>query len=322
MKIVFICARSYPSIGGVERHVEEVSDRLKAKGHEVIVLSEDNGLSFGEPGPMKKFRIWYQMIRRIPLFLSSDIVHVHDVFFWYFPVRILLFFKPVFATFHGYEGVVPPTKRAVLIRRLGELLSKKTIEVGAYIQTWYGTHPTKVIYGGSTYIISKPPESKRSKKHLRFILIGRLTDDIGLPLYIRFFAHLKKLKIPYSLDVYGDGPYKKSIATYGSVHGFVEELIQPIIDADVVCASSYLTMIDALSCGKPVLAFYDNALKKDYLEAFPLSDTIVITDTVDAAYQQLIECQQHWNAEKIAAETQKNFSWNTIVNEYLALWKK
>ncbi len=322
MKIVFICARSYPSIGGVERHVEEISERLKAKGHEIIVLSEDEELTFGKPGFLKKFRIWYQMIRRIPLFLSADIVHVHDVFFWYLPVRFLLFFKPVYTTFHGYEGVVPPTKKAVFLRKLSALLSKKTIEVGAYIQKWYGTHPTKVIYGGSTYIISKPSQSSYSKKKLRFVLIGRLTSDIGLPQYVKFFAQLKKNKVSHTLDVYGDGPHRKSIEKYGDVHGFVDDLVQPTIDADVVCASSYLTMIDALSFGKPVLAFYDNTLKKEYLETFPLANNIVMSITVDNVYEKLVNLQKDWNAERVAEATQKTFSWDVIVNDYLDLWKK
>jgi glycosyltransferase involved in cell wall biosynthesis len=82
MKIVFVCARYYPSIGGVERHVEEISERLRAKEHEVIIVSEDEAHPFGKPGFMKKFRIWFYMIRHIPLFLSADASFVVDVTNW------------------------------------------------------------------------------------------------------------------------------------------------------------------------------------------------------------------------------------------------
>lgn len=321
MKIVFLCARYRPSIGGVERHVEEISERLVAKGHTVTILSEGD-LNFGKPGFMKKFRIWAKMIQQIPLFLSADVIHIHDVFFWYLPVRVLLFFKPVYATFHGYEGVVPPTRKSVFLRKLSEFLSKKTIEVGSYIQKWYGTHPTKVIYGGSTYIISKPVENAKDRNKTSYALIGRLTEDIGLPLYVKFFSTLKKNKIPYSLDVYGDGPYKSRIEKYGRVHGIVDETMQAIIKADIICASSYLSIIDALSFGKPVLAFYNNPLKKDYLYGFPLLQHIMVSDNVDDAVMKIESRNKEWNARKIIEETHSAFSWDQIMKDYLELWKK
>ncbi len=329
MKIVFICARYRPSIGGVERHVEEISERLLAKDHSVTIVCEgdsNNGdnviyMDFGKTGFMKKFRIWGKMLRRIPLFLSADVIHIHDVFFWYLPVRAVLFFKPVFTTFHGYEGVVPPTKKSIFLRRLSEFLSKKTIEVGSYIQKWYGTHPARVIYGGSTYIISKPIEETKNKKRISFALIGRLTGDIGLPLYIKFFANLKKNKIPFTLDVYGDGPYKKKIEKYGRVHGVVNETMQAIIKADVVCSSSYLTMIDALSFGKPVLALYNNPLKKDYLLGFPLLKYIAVSDSVDEAVSKIEDHSKNRSPQKIIEETQSTFSWDSITKDYLELWK-
>ena len=40
MKIVFITPSFYPSIGGVEKHVFEISKRLVEKGNEVTVLTE------------------------------------------------------------------------------------------------------------------------------------------------------------------------------------------------------------------------------------------------------------------------------------------
>ena len=338
MKVVFLCARYYPSIGGVERHVQEIAERLMQKGHEVHIVCESadaeathkkniDGITitylyFGPVGFFKKFRIWSVMIRNISLFISADVVHIHDVFFWYLPIRFLLFFKPVFSTFHGYEGVVPPTKKAIFQRRMSEFLSQKTIEVGAYIQKWYGTHPTSVIYGGCTFLISPHSITTTLSTPLSFVLIGRLSDDIGLPLYVEFFAALKKKRIPYQLDVYGDGPYSSKIAQYGKVHGFIDDLMKPIINADIVCASSYLTMIDALSCGKTVIAFYNNPLKKDYLESFPMHASIIATDKVVDALQKVSNLTESQSVEELVSKAHAHFSWDTIVKEYLALWKK
>src|SRR6266576_1167024 len=92
MKIVFLCRLFYPHIGGVEKHVMEVSQRLIKKGHEVTVITEMpigvsnknrlphfekselattesvNGIkiyriSVGRDDRLKKFRIWKEMWR-------------------------------------------------------------------------------------------------------------------------------------------------------------------------------------------------------------------------------------------------------------------
>ena len=41
MRIAQVCPRYSPYIGGVETHVEEISKRLVARGHEVTVITTD-----------------------------------------------------------------------------------------------------------------------------------------------------------------------------------------------------------------------------------------------------------------------------------------
>ncbi len=336
---MFICARFYPDIGGVERHVREVGARLVEKKHEVSVITEKtsnpmlnesiniDGISvdridFGKSGIFKKFRIWTEILKRLPLFLQADVIHIHDVFFWYLPVRFLLFWKPVYATFHGYEGVVPPKSKAVFYRRLGAFLSKGTIEVGRYVQKWYGTKPDIVVYGGvSKEVLNMHIDNGRKSDTLRFACIGRLAQDIGVDSYVRFFSHLRDKKIPFTLDVYGDGPMQKKIEKYGTVHGFVKDLSTKIQKSDIVCASSYLTMIDACALGKPIIAFYENELKKDYLKEFPLKEGVIATDLIEDATIYILE-KKFTSSQEIAKKARELFSWDRITNEYLTLWKK
>lgn len=337
MKIVFVCPRFYPEIGGVERHVREVGKRLIEQGHTIDVVCETTAareitwvfgmrvhyLSFATPGFFKKFRIWASMLTRIPFFLKADVIHIHDVFFWYFPLRFLLFWKPVYATFHGYEGVVPPRPKAVLIRRLSSFLATRTIEIGYFIQKWYGTKPNIVLYGGVSEEIEKVETTGDTETNAprRFVLLGRLSQDIGIDLYMRFFSYLREKKVPYMLDIYGEGPYRKKLERYGTVHSFVKDTFPIIKKVDIVCASSYLTMIDACAAGKQVLAFYDNALKKDYLMEFPLRQYMVITDSVEEAFEGLFS-KQHFSKAACVQEARAIFSWDTVVDRYLTLWKK
>src|SRR5487761_965580 len=98
MKIVFLCRRFYPHIGGVEKHVMEISKRLIQDKHEVIVITEISEktrltdekdtikifrINAGKNNWFKKFRIWKEMLRLRKLIQGADVVHCHDVFFWY-----------------------------------------------------------------------------------------------------------------------------------------------------------------------------------------------------------------------------------------------
>ncbi|KXK11101.1 MAG: Glycosyl transferase group 1 [Microgenomates bacterium OLB23] len=317
--------------------MQEVAERLVAKGHEVTVVCErqrahDESMSNVEGitvqylflvrrASSKNFRIWLALLQRARLFATADIVHIHDVFVWYVPLRFLLFFKPVFTTFHGYEGVYPPAKKAVLLRRLSAALSKKTIEVGAYIATWYGTKPDVIVYGGATYLITTPPPML-PKKTLRIAFIGRLAKDIGVKHYIKFFSILKKKHITHTVEIYGDGPMKKSMQHYGTLHGIVSETLDAVKNADLVCASSYLSIIDALSFGRPVIALYGNPLKQQYLEEFPLRKYIVVANNPQKALEDYTNLMKHWDAVQVARETQNTFSWDSVVKTYRSIWKK
>ena len=119
MKILFFSRLFYPHIGGVEKHVFEVSKLLVKKGHEVTVITEQyspelklrkmiEGIEvFRIPkykeGKFKKFKIWKWTLNNNQLIKNADIVHCHDVFFWYLPFRLLFPFKKVITTFHGHE---------------------------------------------------------------------------------------------------------------------------------------------------------------------------------------------------------------------------
>ena len=180
MKVLFLTRRFYPDIGGVEKHVLEVSKRLIERGHDVTVIAENYHsihqsdtqyikskqpvksiqnddfvvekikvyrIYGGRDNWFKKFRIWLGMWELINVVRDADIIHCHDVFFWYVPFRFLFPEKKVFTTFHGFEGY-PVKKKEILVRKVSEFLSRGTISVGSFIKKWYGTNSDYIIYGG------------------------------------------------------------------------------------------------------------------------------------------------------------------------------
>ena len=163
MTIVFFTHRFWPEIGGVEKHALEVALELVKRGHKVTVLAENNGnLKDGEiyngieiiririhtSERLKKFIIWKWLFINRKLIEKADVIHCHDVFFWFLPFRFLYPKKPVFTTFHGYETKFPPSYKAILMRKISEKLSFGNICIGDYIKKWYGTKPDFITYGG------------------------------------------------------------------------------------------------------------------------------------------------------------------------------
>ena len=101
MNVVFFARHFYPHIGGVEKHLFKISEILSKK-HTITVVTEqhDTSLPLSErydnihiyripikgSEKNKKFEIWKYLYKHREIIRSSDIIHIHDVFFWFFCV--------------------------------------------------------------------------------------------------------------------------------------------------------------------------------------------------------------------------------------------
>ena len=227
MKVLFLSRRFYPEIGGVEKHTLEIGKRLVKKGYKVTVIAEKPQITHSldkhsssssakatgsvagihyvkidacKDNWFKKFRIWKELWRYRRLIRESDIVHCHDVFFWYLPFRFIFPTKKVFTTFHGYEGNKIPGKKAVFMHKLAEKLSRGNICVGYFLKKWYGTKATFVIYGAVDLNKFKAKNSKNEA-----VFVGRLEKETGIMKYLEALRILKDKKIDLKLTVLGSG---------------------------------------------------------------------------------------------------------------------
>lgn len=156
MNVLFLTRLYWPHVGGVEKHVERISEILKKK-HEITIVCERHDpllLDFEQRRGVKIYRIsgsdkwtiWKWWLVHLQLIKQADIVHVHDVFFWFLPFRLPYWFKKVYVTFHGYEGAVP-TRKQVFWHRLAAKLTRGNICIGDFHRKWYGVKPDFVSYG-------------------------------------------------------------------------------------------------------------------------------------------------------------------------------
>src|SRR3989344_5941704 len=306
MKILFLSPYFYPHIGGVEKHAYILASSLMKKGHSVVIITKkhNNKLkSYEEVDALKIYRFnqpkvkylgliytWFWLLLHFNLIYKSDIIHCHDIFVWYLPFRLLLPNKPVFTTFHGWEGIYPiPFK--------------------------------KISYGAVS-----TPKVPGSKVRNEIVYVGRLDSDTGLLIFLTVLDLLKKIKdISFSVNFCGDGELKTQCAKYGRVHGFVDPA--PYLSKARFCfASGYLSILEAMANKCIILTGYDNDLKKDYYLDTPFSKWINSSNNPEILAKKIIRFYFNTKLTQNAIESGYNWikgqTWETLLNDYLSLWKK
>lgn len=346
MNIIFFTRRFYPQIGGVETHVLELSKELIKRGHNITVISEqiDNfwekekkqsssttkgirvlKIQTGKSEKLKKFRIWFYLLKKREIIKKADIIHCHDVFFWYLPFLFLYPKKKVFTTFHGHETKFPPSKKAVVIRKISEKFSYGNICVGDYIKKWYKTNPNDVVYGGVRHTNPDKNVLLENKKHLEIVYIGRLQKDMGIDTYSEGLRLLKDKNINFSFNAYGEGDMRTEVEKYGTINSFKENINDVIKKSDIILCSSYLTMLQALEAGKIVIAVYENELKEAYLKDSPFSKFIYICKNAKEVANVISSIAvEPWKSKSMlnnGHKWAKEQTWEKIASTYIKLWK-
>jgi len=332
MTICFFTRSFYPNIGGVERHILEISKILAKKNHKIIIIAEGSGLDkrlqiknidthyikTGRNQKLKKLTIWIWLWKHRSLFLKADVLHAHDVYFWYLPFRFLYLTKRSYVTFHGYESY-PIKFKAILIRKLSELCSNGNICIGDFIRKWYKTKPSFVSYGGVNPILTHKRPFTRSA-----IFIGRLDEQTGIETYEDAVGNIRKDRAPFTFAVVGDGPLKQSLSTKDRLLGFVEAPEKLMVTYRFAFVSRYLAMLEAMAAKRLVFAVYDNPVKEDYLKMSPFSNFAVIVKNPKDLSDKIIYFLNHRKEEEEIIEKAyswaKKQTWENVTELYLRLW--
>ncbi len=332
MKIIFLTRRFMPDRGGVEKHVYEISKILIKKGHQVTVITESPGESnqFEDikirrmenlpHGRIRKFFIWFWIIRNKKIFEKADVVHAHDVYYQYFPLKLLFLSKKSFVTFHGYE-TYPISKKAIIIRKLSEKMADGNIVVGEFMKKWYGVSPTYVIYGGV----------KLSKKYLKpvrinsAVFIGRLDEHTGILDYAKAIELIRNNYPNFEFKIIGEGPYFRKLKKFKPA-GFINDPSKYLSRYNFAFVSRYLSILEAFSYKRLVFALYDNPVKKDYLEMTPFAKFIITADTSDKLARKVMYFQKNPKQAKKFIDGGykwvKSQTWESVADIYLKLWRK
>jgi glycosyltransferase involved in cell wall biosynthesis len=340
MKIIFFSRLFYPHIGGVEKHVFQVSKELIKNGHTVSVVTEmytKKLLEFEEYHKIKIFRIpigineknkkyaiWKWMLKYRNQIIDADVIHCHDVFYWYLPLKFLYPFKKVYTTFHGYEGDNIPDWKSRLNHLIAEKLSDGNVCVGDFLTKWYKTRPSFITYGG---VVPQKSIGNNPNKFRIAAFVGRLESETGFVEYLKALAKLSDEGMKIKLLVFGDGRQRQEIEKYKKkvnivFYGFVEDIEKRIKSSDLIFTSRYLAMLEALSIKKTIIALYNNRIKEDYLKMSPFSKYVVIAKDHEEVVRAIINHGQ--NSTKIQLDKgyvwASQQTWIKLTKQYLRLW--
>lgn len=340
MNILFVTQYYLPSIGGVQKHIREVTDQFLADGHRVdIIVTESCGNApYENEGARSIYRLrkWrgrtgilLQMSSLFHLFRQAHIIHFHDFStFWKYGLWLLpvlkLLRKKVYLTFHGWEGRCPPAKSIVIKRKICALLADGNICIGHFIEKWYRMRADIVSYGG----VKRARELTGEKKDAVFV--GRLSGDTGITEYVNAWKEINVQFPGLRLIICGDGPLRKTLEElvarkkimYIEFKGFVKEPETYVKNAAVVFTSGYLGMLEAFSQKKPVIASCDSELKRDYLEMMPGSRDImwIARDSGEIAACVKEALQDNEKTERAYRFSLEN-TWERVKRDYYSLWK-
>lgn len=325
-----------PHIGGVERHLMGITGTLIEKGNKVTIITEqyDPYIPLEEKTKSlkiyriphnllkSKIKIWKWLFDKESMIRHYDIVHVHDVFWWYLPLRCIGKKPPVYITFHGYEpGRTPPLRRK-LARKIYEKLSEDSLLIGAYLNKWYLTKSRNISYGAASIMKFRLPKNNNT------IFMGRLSDDTGIKTYLKAIKHFNK---KLYLDIYGKGPLEKKIIAMinknripAAVHGTINDISGALKSSRYVFASQYLSILEAMQARRLVLAVYDNEIKKDYLYCHPQAHNMIIAGSGMELAEKFNNLKPETEIKMIdeAYRWAKDQTWEKLTELYLNLWQK
>jgi glycosyltransferase involved in cell wall biosynthesis len=223
-------------------------------------------------------------------------------------------------TFHGYESY-PISIKALIIRKIAEILTNGNISIGKFIGKWYKTKADIVSYGA---VKLQDFKLRNSVSRYDAIFVSRLDEHTGIITYLDTVQKLRDRGIDFSLLVLGEGKYYEAAEKTAIVKGFVKNPERYYKYAQFAFVSRYLAILEAFASRKLVFAVYDNPIKHDYLTMTPYKNWIIIEKDANKLANRIEYYKNNPKKAKekidIAYEWVQKQTWDKLSKDYLKLW--
>ncbi len=270
-----------------------------------------------------------------------DIIHIHDPYLPLIAWEIIKKAKvPIVTTFHtawdensGFNiinGFIPLFQN-YFSRVSGSIFVSK---IGKKI--WGSLLPVKVkkvvINNGVHSNLFYPSENKN--KIITLLFVARIVPRKGLMILLKTLKNLVKDVSNIKLIVLGDGPHLitcKKYAKDNKLENFVEfkgyitgkDKIKYYQGSDIFCApyrneNFAITLLEAMSCGIPIVGFDSNGIK-EILTGYPDDDLIVPyknTQLLGKAIKSLaLDSSKRKRIKNWLLKKRKEYTWEKIAKE-------
>ncbi|MHA2265413.1 MAG: glycosyltransferase family 4 protein [Candidatus Thorarchaeota archaeon] len=343
-RVLMIAPRYRPAVGGIERHLEKVTKILVEKGLSVTILAPTHVAGLTQTETIDKVNIiripfgWdrnpflsylWMISRRLNLKRYS-IVHVHGtmpLLSLYLPLRLLNGQIPVYATFHGFERDPVPAYFKVM-RRIARRLVRRSLCIGHFIRTIYGEVCDLVSIGA----VDQPERQETERGGL--VYIGRIEKDTGIADYIEAMRILsEKYSLMPQLTVYGRGYLQEKLERIADSHGLkvdfagLAESSTKGLRSKLIClGAGYLSMLEAMSLGLPVVTVAATQLKYEYhkgvlTEGGHISIQTTAERVADEIARLLKNPELIRRISRRGVEFTKKMTWENLAKLYIEMWK-
>lgn len=237
LKILRVASSLYPEVnGGVGLHVDQMSRQQASKGHQVTVLTSDNG---NHSLPRQEKRGGYSIIRHreiirpldnsiIPGILRSirklassyDVIHAHSHL--YFSTNVAAVISkvsntPLAVTNHGlFSQTAPQLVQKIYIPTIARPTLNAADRIFCYTELARAelrernvSTPVSVIPNGINCDSFKPEPTIETEKQILFV--GRLKKGKGPHYLIQAFASIASQYPELTLKIVGDGPMRDQL---------------------------------------------------------------------------------------------------------------
>lgn len=299
LKILMVCARYFPFMGGIETHIHEVATRLAAQGHAVTILTTDPGGKWPPEemvGGVHVVRVKAYPKNRdyyiAPQIASSvmngdwDIVHVQGYHTAVPPLAMVAAHRrniPFVVTFHsgghssGFRNLLRAPQRALLapiIRKAAQLIGVSEFEADFFSRTMGVPREQFTVVPNGAQLPEVAPASPDAEPNTLILSIGRLERYKGHHRAIQAYAKLRAHRPDLKLRILGEGPYRSEL----------EALVRKLgLNGNVyiggIPSTERKQMAELLSRAAVVLLLSDyEAHPVAVMEALSLKKPVIVTD--------------------------------------------
>lgn len=341
MDILQVTPRYPPQSGGVESHVQQISERLVDRGHDVTVVTADarkegkqrdqqNGVvvrRYQSLAPNDAIHFCPQITTAVRA-SDAEIVHAHNYH------SLPLIFAALGAgsrrfvvTTHYHGGSTSSIRKRLLsvyhpIGRWAVQRADKVISVSEWerdqLRTDFGVEATVIPNGVAIDRFNEATATEHDRPYL--LTVGRLEAYKGVQHVIRSMKSLPE----YDLLIAGSGSYREQlnqlaheegVAEQVSFLGYVadEELPRLYVGADVYITMSEfeaygMTVAEALAAGTPCVVRGEAALQ-DWAQK---DGTVGISTVTPESIQQAVR-----SVNQISTPGLENRSWDMVTTQLL-----